>query len=73
MKEVQPSFCVEWYKSCTLGFKMREKKGENSSKWYIEEVVHYKLVYRCSMFVDVSAISTWHKVIRNGVSWFAKP
>ena len=52
---------------------MREKKGENSSKWYIEEVVHYKLVYRCSMLVDVSAISTWHKVIRNGVSWFAKP
>lgn len=40
MKEVQPSFRVEWYKSCTLSFKLREKRGENSPKWYIEEVVH---------------------------------
>lgn len=35
MKEVQPSFRVEWYKSCTLSFKLREKRGENSPKWYI--------------------------------------
>lgn len=40
MKEVQPSFCVEWYKSCTPSFKQRQKERENSSKWYIEEVVH---------------------------------
>lgn len=40
MKEVQPSFRVEWYKSCTLSFKLRQKERENSSKWYIEEVVH---------------------------------
>ena len=40
MKEVQPSFRVEWYKSCTLSFKLRQKERKNSSKWYIEEVVH---------------------------------
>ena len=40
MKEVQPSFRVEWYKGCTLSFKLREKKDENSPKWYIEEGVH---------------------------------
>lgn len=38
MKEVQPSFRVEWYKSCTLSFKLRQKERENSPKWYIEEV-----------------------------------
>ena len=40
MKEVQPSFRVEWYKSCTLSFKLRQKERENSPKWHIEEVVH---------------------------------
>ena len=40
MKEVQPSFRVEWYKSCTPSFKQRQKERENSSKWYIEEGVH---------------------------------
>ena len=40
MKEVQPSFRVEWYKSCTLSFKLRQKERENSPKWYIEEAVH---------------------------------
>ena len=40
MKEVQLSFRVEWYKSCTLSFKLRQKERENSPKWYIEEGVH---------------------------------
>ena len=34
-KEVQPSFRAEWYKSCTLSFKQRQKERENSSKQYI--------------------------------------
>ena len=42
MKEVQPSFRVEWYKSCTPSFKLREKRGENSPKWYIEEVYIFR-------------------------------
>ena len=40
MKEVQPSFRVEWYKSCTLSFKLREKgvktaQSGTSKKRYI--------------------------------------
>ena len=39
MKEVQPSFRVEWYKSCTPSFKLRQKERENSPKRYIEEEI----------------------------------
>lgn len=42
MKEVQPSFRAEWYKSCTPSFKLRQKERENSPKWYIEEVYIFR-------------------------------
>ena len=54
MKEVQPSFRVEWYKSCTLSFKLREKRGKNSSKWYIEEVVRISWLQDDAEFLNES-------------------
>lgn len=54
LKEVQPSFRVEWYKSCTLSFKLREKRGENSPKWYIEEVVHISWLHYSMKLVNKS-------------------
>lgn len=56
MKEVQPSFRVEWYKSCTPSFKLREKRGENSSKWYIEEVVHISWLQDGTELINESRI-----------------
>ena len=57
MKEVQPSFRVEWYKSCTLSFKLREKRGENSPKWYIEEVVHISWLHYSMELVNENRTS----------------
>ena len=56
MKEVQPSFRVEWYKSCTLSFKQRQKERENSSKWYIEEVVHISWLQDGAELINESRI-----------------
>ena len=56
MKEVQPSFRVEWYKSCTLSFKLREKRGENSPKWYIEEGVHISWLQDGAELINESRI-----------------
>ena len=57
MKEVQPSFRVEWYKSCTLSFKQRQKERENSSKWYIEEVVHISWLHYSMELVNENRTS----------------
>ncbi len=54
MKEVQPSFRVEWYKSCTLSFKLRQKERENSPKWYIEEAVHISWLQDGAEFINES-------------------
>lgn len=54
MKEVQPSFRIEWYKSCTPSFKQRQKERENSSKWYIEEVVHISWLHYSMELVNES-------------------
>ena len=56
MKEVQPSFRVEWYKSCTPSFKLRQKERENSSKWYIEEVVQIMLMDTKKHFTSMGKI-----------------
>ena len=57
MKEVQPSFRVEWYKSCTLSFKLRPKERENSPKWYIEEVVHISQLHYSMELVNENRTS----------------
>ena len=57
MKEVQPSFRVKWYKSCTPSFKQRQKERENSSKWYIEEVVHISWLYYSMELVNENRTS----------------
>ena len=57
MKEVQPSFRVEWYKSCTLSFKLRQKERENSPKWYIEEVVHISCLHYSMELVNENRTS----------------
>lgn len=57
MKEVQPSFRVEWYKSCTPNFKTRQKERENSSKWYIEEVVHISWLHYSMELVNENRTS----------------
>ena len=40
----QSPFYMKSYKSCMLNFKARQKGCENSSKWYIEEVVQIMLM-----------------------------
>ena len=57
MKEVQPSFRVEWYKSCTPSFKLRQKERENSPKWYIEEVVHISWLHYSMELVNENRTS----------------
>ena len=57
MKEVQPSFRVELYKSCTPSFKLRQKERENSSKWYIEEVVHISWLHYSMELVNENRTS----------------
>ena len=54
LKEVQPSFRVEWYKSCTPSFKQRQKERENSSKWYIEG---YRQVLCANSFTSLAELS----------------
>ena len=57
MKEVQPSFRVKWYKSCTPNFKTRQKERENSPKWYIEEVVHISWLHYSMELVNENRTS----------------
>ena len=57
MKEVQPSFRVGWYKSCTPSFKLWQKERENSPKWYIEEVVHISWLHYSMELVNENRTS----------------
>ena len=57
LKTVQPLLRKKLYKSCTPSFKLRQKERENSSKWYIEEVVHISWLHYSMELVNENRTS----------------
>ena len=54
---VQPLLRKKLYKSCTPSFKQRQKERENSSKWYIEEVLHISWLHYSMKLVNENRTS----------------